>query len=414
MNGTKALYITNLGLLDNLAKTQILPYLKGLSKRGIKISILSFEKQHNLENEVLSEELCRELADLNIKWDRLLYHNRWGNIRDLFAGLLKTWQIVRERDVSIIHARASIPILMAFPVAKLLKRKLIYDRRGTMAGDFVDDVNIKNLFSIRFFSAALRAIDKFLIRHSDATVVLSKVSRESLLSSLCISGNRFMIENIPCSTDISRFKDEKMSEKLKIDLGGKFVMCYLGSLGTCYLLKEMIVFFKALKVKKENAIFLIISHSDRGYIESALKNENLRSPADFIIIDLDPKDVPRYLTQCDLSIMFIKPVECKVGCSPTKFGESLAAGVPVVINKGIGDMDDIVRNSKIGVIVEDFSRFHYNKAIDKLEGLLTDGEIFNRCRRVAEKHFSLSDAVGRYGIIYDYLSDGTNRMGAMK
>ena len=45
----KALYITNLGLLDNLSQTQILPYLFGLAGKGINITILSFEKRKYLE-----------------------------------------------------------------------------------------------------------------------------------------------------------------------------------------------------------------------------------------------------------------------------------------------------------------------------------------------------------------------------
>ncbi len=410
----EALYITNLGLLDNLAKTQILPYLKGLSEKGVKINILSFEKKHNLENKAALERLHGELSDLNIKWDRLPYHARWGNLRDLLAGLIKTWRIVKNGNISLIHARASIPVLMAFPVAKILGRKLIYDRRGTMAGDFVDDVNVKNLFSIRFFSAALEALDRFIIARSDATVVLSKASREALESNPRVSGGHAMLENIPCATDITRFKAEGPREKLKIDLSGKFVMCYLGSLGTCYLLKEMVSFFKALKSKKENAIFLIISHSDRRYIENVLKNENLQAPFDYIITELNPEEVPEYLTRCDLSVMFIKPVECKIGCSPTKFGESLAAGVPVVINRGIGDMDDIVRKGRVGVIVEDFNDFHYNEAVDRLEGLLSDRRIFKRCREIAVKHFSLGDAIVKYDIIYNRLANGKIPAGRTK
>ena len=167
-------------------------------------------------------------------------------------------------------------------------------------------------------------------------------------------------------------------------------------------------------MKKENAVFLIISHSDKKYIEDTLKNENLESLTDYVIIGLNSKEVPKYLTRCDLSIMFIKPVECKIGSSPTKFGESLAAGIPVVINKGIGDMDDIVRKNEIGVVVEDFDDFHYNKAIDKLEGLLRDREIFKRCREVAGKHFSLSDAIGKYDIIYNRLLDGESLKGRVK
>jgi len=37
--------------------------------------------------------------------------------------------------------------------------------------------------------------------------------------------------------------------------------------------------------------------------------------------------------------------------SPTKFGEYLAAGVPVIATEGIGDTSDLIKNENIGIII---------------------------------------------------------------
>ena len=62
--------------------------------------------------------------------------------------------------------------------------------------------------------------------------------------------------------------------------------------------------------------------------------------------------------------------------------------MPVIINSGIGDCDDIVLREKVGVVVSDFSSGVYEKAIKRLNGLFSEGEALReRCRSTAEKYF---------------------------
>lgn len=398
--------------MENLATTQILPYLEGLSKRGIKINVLSFEKRHNLENRVLLEKLEKRLLKLGIQWDRLIHHKRWGNLKDLFIAFIVAWRIVKKRYISIIHARADIPVIIAWPLAKILKLELIFDRRSTMKEYFVDGVNKKNIFSISIFSNLLNAVEKFIIRHSNATIVLSEKVLGVLKKDPYFNGGKNIFEVIPCCTDLTRFK-LNISENLvnKIDFSRRFVMTYLGSLGTCYLLEEMAGFYKVLKRKKENAFFFIISHIEKRYIEKILKKENLLPGADYTIINITPDEVPVYLGLSDCSIMFIKPSDTKIGSSPTKFGESLAAGLPVVVNRGIGDTEDIILSQKVGVLVDGFSESAYEKAVENLFSLLGEKDILReRCIKTAENFFSLSMGVNRYAKIYEMLAvDGKSK-----
>lgn len=398
------LYITNLGLLDNLGQTQILPYLEGLAGKGIRFYVLSFEKKSNLENRPCLETTEKRLRDLDIKWTRLLYHRRWGNLRDLVTGLIKTFKIVRDNDISILHARATIPVLIAWPVAMMLKRRIIYDRRGTMVGDFVDDVNKKNIFSIRFFSFIVNAIDRFIMKYSDAVIVLSKRAAELLKKDKYFSNSQEKIRHIPCCTDIPRFRDIDTKRDPGLDLKGRLVMTYVGSLGTCYLLKEMAEFFRVLKEMKRDVVFLIVSHTDKAFIEDILRSEGLSRDTDYLIRNANPDEVPLYLADSDLSLMLIKDVDCKIGSSPTKFGESLASGVPVIVNKGIGDTEEIIHRERVGVIVEGLGQDYYRKTINEALTLLNEGaDLKNRCIATANKYFSLDRGIEKYAGIYSEL-----------
>lgn len=394
----KTLYVTNLGLLDNLAKTQVLPYLEGLAGGGINVMILSFEKKDNLKK---TEELAKMRARLDkegIKWHILTYHNRWGNMLDIIRGRLKVLSIIFKEEIDVLHARSSIPIIMVWPLAKVFRKKIVYDRRGTMSGDFIDDVNVKNMFSMGFMNKLLDGLDDFLMRHSDAVIVLSQRSRDILRNAKGMGDK--IIEAIPCCADMAAFDVKKTEDP---DLQGRFVLCYLGSLGTCYLLPEMAGFFKALKKEKPDAVFYIISHTDRKYIESVLNREGVEIP-DFKIMEAAPEDVPSFLKQCDLSIMFIKQVACKIGSSPTKFGESLAAGVPVVVNKEIGDTEDIIRECGIGVIVDELNEGGYAKASRAALKLINEnGRLKEQCAECAKKYFALEKGIEKYRGVYSKL-----------
>lgn len=396
----KALYITNLGLLDNLGQTQILPYLEGLSKKGISVHVLSFEKMRNLCNRPYVEDAEKRLKGMGIEWKRLLYHRRWGNLWDVLTGSLKALKITITEGISILHARATIPVLIAWPIAKILRRKIIYDRRGTMAGDFVDDVNKENIFSIRAFSFMVNAIDRFIMRHSDAIIVLSERALGMLKGDRYIRAGEKIVEAIPCCADISKFRDNSPKE-FESELNGRFVVSYVGSLGTCYLLKEMAEFFKVFKKKKQDALFLIISHTDKNFIENTLKKQGLLPEDDYIIKNLKPDEVPGYLKSCKFSIMFIKDVDCKIGSSPTKFAESLAAGIPVIVNRGIGDTENIIRMQKIGVMPRSLDPASYEDAAGNILSLLDEGgTLEQRCIETANKYFSLELGIERYKDIY--------------
>lgn len=275
-----------------------------------------------------------------------------------------------------------------------------------MKGDFIDDVNIGNIFSIKIFSNLLDTLEKYIMRHSDAIVVLSKKALEALERDPIFAKKRPIIETIPCCTDLNRFSKQLVYSKEvnAINLNNKFVISYIGSLGTCYLLEEMARFYKIMKRRAENAFFLIISHTERRYIDGVLKKENIHEGPDYAIISADPDGIPVYIGMSDCTIMFIKSVDCKIGSSPTKFAESLAAGVPVIANRGIGDIEDIILTRKVGVLVDDLNEYAYEKAIERLTALLKEREILRkRCIETAELLFSLPLGIKKYTEIYEKL-----------
>jgi glycosyltransferase involved in cell wall biosynthesis len=59
--------------------------------------------------------------------------------------------------------------------------------------------------------------------------------------------------------------------------------------------------------------------------------------------------VPSFLNLAQASIQFIEPAFSKRASSPVKLGESLAMGVPVISNVGIGDSQALIQEGLAGI-----------------------------------------------------------------
>src|SRR5262249_18772830 len=113
------------------------------------------------------------------------------------------------------------------------------------------------------------------------------------------------------------------------------------------------------------------------------------------------EEMPAHLSSADLGVHLIRPGFSMVANSPTKFGEYLACGLPIMTNRGIGDCDELITDERVGVVIERLDPEGYREAWNTMERLLQDTECRARCRAVAERRFSLRK-VGREGYLRVY------------
>jgi glycosyltransferase involved in cell wall biosynthesis len=106
----------------------------------------------------------------------------------------------------------------------------------------------------------------------------------------------------------------------------------------------------------------------------------------------------------DVGISFRKGELSKRAASPTKVGEYLAAGLPVVSSAGIGDCDELIERNRVGVIVRDASRDAHRIAAEAILALLRDDRLAERCLTVAQSDLSMRGVGGpRYAAVYERL-----------
>jgi glycosyltransferase involved in cell wall biosynthesis len=210
------------------------------------------------------------------------------------------------------------------------------------------------------------------------------------------------ISVIPCCSDTTLFdynavlKEDIDSWKRRLGISDTdFVLSYLGSIGTWYMLEEMLDFFVELLIKYPNAKFLFITHDEHDRI---IRDAQQRGIADKIIIQSGQRrEVPVLLSLSSLSVFFIRPTYSKIASSPTKQGEIMALGIPIVCNEGVGDTSNIVNRYNSGVTVNKFNREEYSKAIAAFEQTRFDKKMI---REGAKDYFGLEKGIQSYEKMY--------------
>ncbi|PIQ82851.1 MAG: glycosyltransferase [Candidatus Omnitrophica bacterium CG11_big_fil_rev_8_21_14_0_20_64_10] len=389
---TRLLYLSYDGLLDPLGQSQILPYLFRLTGPDRRWTVVSFEKPGR---EPEAESLERRLREAGIRWIRLRYHRRppiGSTVWDLAAGWWTVRRACRNRPPEVLHARSYVAALLALWLKRPFESKFLFDIRGFWPDEKVEGgfwkaggwlYRITKRLERRFFEAA------------DHIVTLTDRSREILEQRFQTEGIRRPITVIPTCADLERFRPAQKRA------GGPLRLVYAGSAGGAYLLPEMADFFRAVRRLRPDTRWEILSPRPDPQIETAIAG--LDSSAVTVRI-LSHDQVAGALAGADASLCLIRPVSSKTASCPTKIGESLACGLPVVVTAGIGDCDRLIGEGRVGVVLSDCSEAALNRAARELLALLAEGEtLWARCRRAAESCFDLGQGVRKYQSVYRQL-----------
>ncbi|NSW45927.1 MAG: glycosyltransferase [Bacteroidales bacterium] len=367
-----SIYLTYDGLTDPLGQSQILPYLVGLSKQGIRFYVVSFEKKERFQK--LKQPIQTICKNNNISWIPLAYTKKppvLSTLWDIWKMNRTIRKLITREDITILHCRSYITSLIGLRYKKKKNVRFIFDMRGFWADERVDGHiwNIKNPVFALIYRYFKRKEKEFLMQ-SDAIVSLTEAAKKEITIQICPSISPDKISVIPCSADYSKFKkiSEEEVNQVKRELtisSDSIVLGYLGSLGTWYMLDEMLHFFSLFRQKYPNSIFLFITNDDITSVISKSKTHGI--PVEAIKKVSSPhQEVYRYLSVCNLSVFFIKPTYSKMASSATKFAEIMALQIPIVCN-AIGDLKEHIQLTDNTYCIERFDEESYKKALAKID-----------------------------------------------
>ncbi len=400
------LFLSYDGMTDPLGQSQVIPYLKGLTAYGYRFTILSCDKP---EKFIADKDYVKLLLkDLPIQWESIPYHKSpplLSSMYDLTMMKRKIKSLHRKDPFDMVHTRPGVPTLAALWMKQKWNVKFLNDIRGFWADERVDGGmwNRKNPV-FNYVYTFFKSHEDACVAAADQVVCLTYAAEKIIHTWKHIPRENIPVTVIPCSADMQLFDPEKiqredknlMQQRLGIQ-SDDIIFSYLGSIGGWYLTTEMMDMCKVLSDKIPQSKFLFISPHRHEAIVQAAASAGI--PEEKLIITKATRhEVPLYLSFSDYALFFIKPCYSKISSSPTKHGEIMSMGIPVITNSGVGDVADIVKKYDAGFVIDSFTKSEYIKIAEQIVA----GKIFDSAaiRKGASDFYSLEQAVRRYASVY--------------
>jgi len=399
----KILYISYHGLTEPLGQSTVLPYLLSLSQAQMEVYLLSFEKT---KDKKIIEETKNILTRQNISWIQLFYHKKpliISTLLDMTLGVFKAIWTIKKEKINIVHAQGDIPAFITLPLKILFNVKFIFDADGFWA---LERKEIKIWKNHLYLYKAVSFLEKCVYRHIDILIVLTNKAKEIVAGPEYLNGRKIpiLLKRTCVNTDHFYPQDQAVLKKTH-QLENKIILIYVGSIGTWYMLDEMLEFFKIFKQQHSQSLFIILTSEENiSSLKDKIQSLNL-DLSDFKIASVTHGQVPQWINLADIGIYFITPIASKQGSSPTKLGEMLACGKPIITNRGIGDCDEILEEKKTAVFVESFEKESYLKAAQEISNLIKETDIKERCLQTAQKHLDIKNAQLVYQKIYQLIKN---------
>jgi glycosyltransferase involved in cell wall biosynthesis len=385
-------------------ESQVLTPLQFVTKAGFGVTII------NIDKNIGSNEYCQKVQKYkeNTGIDIISFPRiHGGGIFEQFllkkyiksiSNLIIFKQNSNQEPV-IIHCRGQICSYIALKVKQRLKNyqiKVISDFRGVNIEEY------KLFYTQRgkiykslmpFLLKRLDMIEKFVIQNTDHIMCVSYKLKEYILSR---ATPRSSITVIPTCLDIERFCFDpfcRIANRRKLGIEGRFVVVYNGGMNFWQMPEKMVQTFIHIKQQINSAFFLVLT-TEKAFIDSYLKKYGV-SNSDFLVTSCNYKEIKDYLCCGDLGLILRERNLINQVASPTKFAELLACYVPVLISRGVGDTETIIRQYHLGLFYEEMDDLP-----NALKQIVRTPEIYDQ---VVKQNYSWQENIFKLITVYGQL-----------
>lgn len=390
----KTLYLTRNGLLEPLGQSQVFAYLRGLSQDH-EVTLITYEKPEDWADTArmtLAYEACEEHG---IRWLPQQFRSRPKIIAPALSMLRMVWLVwreVRRGQAELIHARSYIPAAVALLVSRMTGTPFIFDMRALWPEELITAGRLKRGSLLH---KAIVAIERTCLKRSAAVVSLTYAAVTYLKSKYPSELKDQRIEIIPTCADLDRFELTR-DKTVSAPIHGCIGTVLSGWFRTAWLA----AWFEGVSQFDPEATFDIVTRDDADLVRESVDPNGLLDHR----LRIAPRrhdEMPEAVSRHTVSVMFFSDGLSKLGSAPTRLAEVLGSGIPVVANEGVGDVASIVRDNRVGVILEGPEPLQVERAMQELNSLVMEDGLPERCRETAEKLFSLEAGTNAYRSIYE-------------
>ena len=206
---------------------------------------------------------------------------------------------------------------------------------------------------------------------------------------------------IPCVVDTNKFSYSPFARKIKRNqwrvTDDVPVFVYLGSLAFYQKIDDILHVFSKIKSHfPRSKILILTAENNFPAIKTLAKKHGIDD--DLILFSVSHDDVSAYLSACDVGFLLRDDLLLNNVSSPTKFGEYLACGVPVISSSCICDIKDIIAKYNVGMLFSE----DMDKVIAFAQGVMRSRQEWaNRCVSFVEQNYSWEVYASKLMAIYN-------------
>ena len=196
-------------------------------------------------------------------------------------------------------------------------------------------------------------LERLQMRRQDVLVVPTTAVREHALR----HGRTKAIHLQGITIDVLGARhDPKARERLRTAQGwhGHTVIAYVGKFGGIYhSLDQYVRFMLRLLAADPGLRFLVITQHE--WVQALEAHEEARTIRDRIVVvpPVPPAELPGWLSAADLGVIAVPPTPSQAFRTPVKSAYYWAAGLPIIVPKGVSDDHLIAAREDVGVVVKD-------------------------------------------------------------
>ena len=258
---------------------------------------------------------------------------------------------------------------------------------------------------------SLAKVAGFLYRKCGRVVVVTPAFANHLVERWHLPPEKISIVENGVETDI--FSPQADSD-LRYELGaeGKFVVCYIGTMGMAHGLETLVEAAARLQSAKPEILFLLVGEgADKERIKELARSRGLTN---LRFVDQQPREkIPSYIRASDACLVLLKKTELFKTVIPTKMLEFMSCARPVILGVD-GQARKILDAAQAGIFVEPENVSDLMRAITCLAADADLRELLGRNgRRHILEHFSRRQTARTYiAVLEDLLAGDRHRLAA--
>jgi glycosyltransferase involved in cell wall biosynthesis len=244
---------------------------------------------------------------------------------------------------------------------------------------------------------SLSVLANFLYRRANHIVVVSPAFKQYLVRHCQMPAEKISIVENGVETSVFSPRSDDANQTLRRELGveGKFLVCYVGTLGMAHGLETLLDAAGQLKGENPDVEFLLVGEgAEKERIKTLAQSGELTN---IRFLDQQPREkIPALISASDACLVLLKKTDVFKQVIPTKMLEFMSCARPVILGVD-GQARKMVEDAGAGIAIEPENSLALVRAVQKLAASRELGRALGqRGREYILRHLARGQTAGIY------------------